>query len=65
MIKDLHFVGCGGNRVGQVEQFILEDTIFEGVEGSPGTALVLNEVTDASIAPSSFFIHMAAHLSIS
>ena len=43
-IKDLHFVGSGGNRVSQVEQFIVEDTIFEGVEGR-GTALVLNEVT--------------------
>ena len=52
-IKDLHFIGCGGNRVSQVEQFIVEDTIFEGVEGR-GTALVLNEVTDARIARSSF-----------
>jgi hypothetical protein len=52
-INNLHFVGCGGNRVTQVEHFIVEDTIFEGVEGR-GTALVLNEVTDASIARSSF-----------
>ena len=54
MIKDLHFVGCGGNKVSQVEQFTVEDTIFEGVEGR-GTALVLNQVTDARIARSSFF----------
>ena len=53
VIKDLHFIGCGGNKVSQVEQFIVEDTIFEGVEGR-GTALVLNQVTDASIARSSF-----------
>ena len=33
VIKDLHFIGCGGNRVSHVEQFIVEDTIFEGVEG--------------------------------
>ena len=33
MIKDLHFVGCGGNRVSQVGRFIVEDTIFEGVQG--------------------------------
>ena len=52
-IKDLHFVGCGGNKVSQVKQFIVEDTIFEGVEGR-GRALVLNKVTDASIARSSF-----------
>ena len=32
-IKDLHFVGCGSNRVSQVEQFIVEDAIFEGMEG--------------------------------
>ena len=59
MIKDLHFVGCGGNRVSQVEQFRVEDTIFEGVEGR-GTALVLNEVTDASIARSSFLSNVHA-----
>ncbi len=53
MIKDLHFVGCGGNRVSQVEQFIIEDTIFEGVEGG-GTALVLSEVTHVSISRSAF-----------
>ena len=53
MIKDLHFVGCGGNRVSQVKQFRVEDAIFEGVEGR-GTALVLNQVTDASITRSSF-----------
>ena len=53
MIKDLHLIVCGGNRVSQVEQFIVEDTTFEVVKGR-GTALVLNEVTDASIARSSF-----------
>ena len=59
MTKDLHFIGCGGNRVSQVEQFIVEDTIFEGVEGR-GTALVLNEVTDANIARSSFLSNVHA-----
>ena len=59
MIKDLHFIGCGGNRVSQVKQFIVEDTIFEGVEGR-GTALVLNVVTDASIARSSFLSNVHA-----
>ena len=53
MIKDLHFIGCGGNRVSQVEKLIVEKTIFGGVEGR-GTALVLNEVTTSSIARSSF-----------
>ena len=52
-IRGLHFIGCGGNRVSQVEQFIVEDTIFQGVE-SRGTALVLNEVTAANIARSLF-----------
>ena len=58
-LKDLHFVGCGGNRGRQVKQFILEDTIFEGVEGR-GTALVLNQVTDASIARSLFLSNVHA-----
>ena len=56
MIKDLHFIGCGGNRVSQVENFVVEDTIFEGVEGR-GTALVLNKIIIASIVRSSFFSH--------
>ena len=59
-IKNLHFVGCGDNRVSQVEQFIVEDTIFEGVEGR-GTALVLNQVTDASIARSLFLSNVHAN----
>ena len=59
MINDLHFVGCGGNKVSQVKQFIVEDTIFEGVEGR-GTALVLNQVTDASIIRSSFLSNVHA-----
>ena len=52
MIK-VHFIDCGGNRVSQVEQFIVEDTTFQGVEGR-GTALMLNEVSAASIARSLF-----------
>ena len=51
LVKGLHFIGCGGNTVTQVKQFILEDTIFHGVEGR-GTALVLNEVADVSSTPS-------------
>ena len=52
-INGLHFIGCGGNRVSHVEQFIVEDTIFEGAEGR-GTALILNEVIDTTIERSSF-----------
>ena len=58
MTKDLHFVGCGGNRVSQVEQFIVEDTI-EAVEDRD-TALGLNQVTDASITRSSFLSNVHA-----
>ena len=52
-INGLHFIGCGGNRVSHVEQFIVEDTIFEDTEGR-GTALILNEVIDTTIERSSF-----------
>ena len=52
-IKCLHFIGCGGNTVIRVDQFVIEDTIFQGVEGR-GTALVLNVVFDASIVRSYF-----------
>ena len=59
-VQCLHFIGCGGNRVSQVEQLIVEDTIFQGVEGR-GTALVLNEVSAASIVRSLF--HSNTHSS--
>ena len=52
-IKGLHFIGCGGNTVTQVVQFVVEDTIFEGVKGS-GTALALNDTVGASIVRSIF-----------
>ena len=52
-IKGLHFVGCGGNRVSQVGQLIVKDTIFQGAEGR-GTVLALNEVNAVSIMRSSF-----------
>ena len=49
LVKGLHFIGCGGNTVTQVKQFILEDTIFHGMEGGD-MALVLNEVADVSLS---------------
>ena len=52
-VKDLHFIGCRGNTITQVELFMVEDTIFQGVE-SRGTALVLNEVTTANFVRTSF-----------
>ena len=43
-IANLEFIGCGGNQVRHVEEFIVEDTKFEGQENS-GTALELIETT--------------------
>ena len=54
-IKGLHFIGCGGNTVTRVEELVVEDTIFQGVEGEGrGTALVLNEVNFTKIRECSF-----------
>ena len=54
-IKSLHFIGCGSNIVYSVEEFIVEDTIFQGLKGEGrGTAIVLDEVTFAKITKSSF-----------
>ena len=52
MIKGLHFIGCRGNTVIQVAQFILEGTMFQGVEGG-GTA---NELAAAEFTLSSFSV---------
>ena len=54
-IKSLHFIGCGGNTVSRVEELVVEDTIFQGVEGERrGTALVLNQVNFTKIRECSF-----------
>ena len=53
-IKGLHFMGCGGNLVTQVNRLTIEDTIFQGMEGS-GTALVLNGTVEANIVTCSYF----------
>ena len=64
LIRGLHFVGCGGNRVTMTKELTVEDTIFEGTEfddtshttfqGS-GTALSLDNVNYAFINRSRFY----------
>ena len=39
-ITDLEFIGCGGNQVIQVKEFLITDTMFKGQE-NVGTALKL------------------------
>ena len=39
-ITDLKFIGCGGNQVTQVKEFLVTYTTFEGQDNS-GTALEL------------------------
>ena len=51
-ITDLEFIGCGGNQVIQVKEFLVTDTKFEGQEYS-GTALKLIGTT-AQIVNSTF-----------
>ena len=43
-ITNLEFIGCGGNQVRHVEEFVIEDAKFEGQENS-GTALELIKTT--------------------
>ena len=51
-ITSLEFIGCGGNQVKNVEEFVVQDTMFKGQENS-GTALELIETT-AQIVNSTF-----------
>ena len=51
-ITNLEFIGCGGNQVRQVEEFVVENTKFKGQKNS-GTALELIE-TIAQIVNSTF-----------
>ena len=52
-ITDLEFIGCGGNQVMQVKEFLVTDTTFEGQENS-GTALELIGTIGAHIVNSTF-----------
>ena len=53
-ISGLQFIGCTGNALTSVEQFVLEDSIFQQGEYSYGTLLTLREVIEASIVASTF-----------
>ena len=57
-IKGLHFIGCGGNTVTRVKELVVEDTIFQGVEGEGrGTAIVLNKVNYTKIRECMFIFN--------
>ena len=55
-IKSMHFIGCGGNRIVQTEQIVIEDTIFETVD-SRDTVLTLDEIAQAVIISCSFLFN--------
>jgi hypothetical protein len=54
-ITNLEFIGCGGNQVRHAEEFVVEDTKFEGQENSP-TALELIETTAQIVSMQHFCI---------
>ena len=60
LIHGIHFIGCGGNTVTQVKEFVVKDTTFQGVEGG-GTALVLNNLRSTKIARCQFLSNTHSH----
>ena len=61
-IKDLHFIGCGGNRVSRVTWFTVEDSTFKAVDRETNV-LVLNEIAgSATIVRSSFMYNQLGRL---
>ena len=54
-IKGLHFIGCSSNRVSQVKQLTIADSIFKDVEDN-STVMELNEV-DIAIIERTQFLH--------
>ena len=58
-VKGLQIIGCGGTVIELVNQFALENTIFQGL-GNVGTALELNRTNEACIV-SCFFINGSGH----
>ena len=57
LMRNLKFVGCGKNRLYSVSQFLIEGSIFLGINGS-GTALEIVD-TNASIINCSFIFNKA------
>ena len=45
-IHNVNFVGCGGNLVKNVDEFILQETTFEGVQNSATALTVVNTTAD-------------------
>ena len=52
-ITNLEFIGCGGNQVRYVKEFVVKDAKFEGQESS-GTTLELSIETTVQIVNSTF-----------
>ena len=44
LIRNMNFIGCGGNIVSHVDEFVIEDTTFKG-KGTSGTSLTLINTT--------------------
>jgi hypothetical protein len=55
-VKGLQIIGCGGIIIEHVNQFALENTIFQGV-GNIGSAIELYRTNEACIV-SCFFIKL-------
>ena len=53
-VSGLQFIGCTGNTLTSVEEFVLEDSTFQQGEYSYRTLLTLREMTDALIVASTF-----------
>ena len=53
-IEDLHFIGCGSNRVSQVTWLAIEDSFFQDVQDTNGKVLELNEIYSAKIERTCF-----------
>ena len=54
-ITNLEFIGCGGNLVDEVKEFVVQDTTFKGQEDS-GTALELIETVNSTDCQQHFCI---------
>ena len=50
LIKGIHFIGCSRNKVSYVDNLLLKDTVFQGIEGIiTGRVLELHTVTNATV----------------
>ena len=47
-LKNMHFIGCGGNLIRDVGRFVLQGTTFKGLEGTRTSLIMIDSAAEIS-----------------